>query len=107
QYNAAIGGRCTGKSTILEYLRWALCDQPVENTDSDIAPDQTKRKKLIDDTLQKVDGEVIVTFLLNDVKHIIKRNSKTQEILLKIGDKDFAKATEQEVRNLLPVQAYS
>ena len=28
QYNAVIGGRGTGKSTLLEYLRWALCDQP-------------------------------------------------------------------------------
>ena len=28
QYNAVIGGRGTGKSTILEYLRWGLCDQP-------------------------------------------------------------------------------
>jgi len=39
------GGRGTGKSTILEYLRWGLCDQPVDNTDSDIAPVQIKRKK--------------------------------------------------------------
>ncbi len=107
QYNAVIGGRGTGKSTILEYLRWGLCDQPVENTDSDIAPVQTKRKKLIDDTLQKVDGEVIVTFLLNDVRHIIKKNSRRQEVLLKIGDADFVQTTEQEVRNLFPMQAYS
>src|SRR5690606_11201773 len=26
QYSALIGGRGTGKSTILEYIRWALCD---------------------------------------------------------------------------------
>lgn len=107
QYNTVIGGRGTGKSTILEYLRWGLCDQSVDNTDSDIAPVQIKRKKLIDDTLQKFDGETIVTFLLNDVKHILKRNSKTQEILLKIDHGDFVQATEQEVRNLFPVQAYS
>jgi chromosome segregation protein len=106
QYNAVIGGRGTGKSTILEYLRWGLCDQPVDD-DSDIAPVQMKRRKLIDDTLQKLDGEVIVTFLLNDVNHIIKRNSKTQEIALKIGDTDFVQTTEQEIRNLFPVQAYS
>jgi chromosome segregation protein len=107
QYNAVIGGRGTGKSTILEYLRWGLCDQPVDDTDSDIAPVQTKRKKLIDDTLQKFEGEVIVTFLSNDVRHIVKRSSKTQEIILKIGDGAFAKTTEQEVRNLFPLQAYS
>jgi len=107
QYNAIIGGRGTGKSTILEYLRWGLCDQPVENYDTEIAPVQTKRKKLIDDTLQKYDGEVHVTFLLNEIKHIVKRNSKSQEISLKIGDADFVQTTEQEVRNLLPIQAYS
>jgi type III restriction enzyme len=66
-----------------------------------------KRKKLIDDTLQKVDGEAIVTFLLNDVRHIIKRNSRSQEVLLKIGDAEFVRTTEQEVRNLFPMQAYS
>ncbi|NTV31321.1 AAA family ATPase [candidate division WWE3 bacterium] len=105
QYNAIIGGRGTGKSTILEYLRWGLCDQPMESEDMDIV--QTKRKNLIDNTLQKFDGEVHVEFLLNDVPHIVKRNSKKQEILLKIGDGDFTLATEQQVRNLLPIQAYS
>ncbi len=107
QYNAIIGGRGTGKSTILEYLRWGLCDQPVEHNDSDIAPVQTRRTKLIEDTLQKFDGEVIVTFFLNDVRHIVKRNAKTHEILLRIGDGDFVQSTEQEIRNLLPIQAYS
>lgn len=105
QYNAIIGGRGTGKSTILEYLRWGLCDQPVESEDVDIV--QNKRKSLIDNTLQKFDGEVQVEFLLNDVPHIVKRSSKKQEILLKIGDGDFEQATEQQVRNLLPIQAYS
>jgi len=105
QYNAIIGGRGTGKSTILEYLRWGLCDQPVETEDIDVV--QGRRKSLIDNTLQKFDGEVHVEFLLNDVQHIVKRNSKTQEILLKIGDGAFAQATEQQVRNLLPIQAYS
>jgi type III restriction enzyme len=105
QYNAIIGGRGTGKSTILEYLRWGLCDQPVESEDMDIV--QTKRKNLIDNTLQKFDGEVHVEFLLNDVPHIVKRSSKKQEILFKIGDGEFTSATEQQVRNLLPIQAYS
>jgi type III restriction enzyme len=107
QYNAVIGGRGTGKSTILEYLRWSLCDQPAEYYDSDIAPVQSKRKKLIEDTLQKFDGEVNVTFLLNKIKHVVKRSSKTKEILLKIGDAEFLQTTENEIRNLLPIRAYS
>jgi type III restriction enzyme len=105
QYNAIIGGRGTGKSTALEYLRWGLCDQPVESADTDIV--QGKRKNLIDNTLQKFDGEVCVSFVLNNVPHIVKRSSKTQEILLKIGDGNFEQVTEEEVRNLLPIQAYS
>lgn len=105
QYNAIIGGRGTGKSTILEYLRWGLCDQPVEGEDVDNV--QGKRRSLIDNTLQKFDGEVHVEFLLNDVRHIVKRNSKKQEILLKIGDGEFASTTEQQIRVLLPIQAYS
>ncbi len=78
----------------------------LENSDSDIAPVQIRRKKLIDDTLQRFDGEVVVT-LLNDVKHIIKRNSKTHEIHLKIGGEEFVVTTELEIRNLFPAQAYS
>ncbi len=105
QYNTIIGGRGTGKSTILEYLRWGLCDQPVETDEIDAV--QTKRKSLIDNTLQKFDGEVHVEFLLNGVQHIVKRNSKTQEIKLRIGNAPFAEATEQQVRSLLPIQAYS
>lgn len=107
QYNVVIGGRGTGKSTMLEYLRWGLCDQPVESADSDLAPVQTKRKKLIDDTLQKVDGEVVVTFYLNGVRHIVRRSCKTHEIQMRIGTGELAHTTEQEVRNLFGIQAYS
>jgi len=107
QYNAIIGGRGSGKSTLLEYLRWGLCDQPAESLDSDMAPVQATRKKLISNTLLKVEGEVHVTFVLNGVEHIVKRNSKTQAISLKVGDSEFASAAEQEIRNLLPIQAYS
>jgi chromosome segregation protein len=107
QYNAVIGGRGTGKSTLLEYLRWGLCDHAVDSADLDLAPVQTRRSKLIADTLHKFYGEVIVAFVLNNVKHILKRSSKTQDIELKIGSGDFTPTTEQEVRNLFPVQAYS
>lgn len=105
QYSAIIGGRGTGKSTLLEYLRWCLCDQPVESEATDIV--QGKRKSLIENTLQKFAGEVHVSFLINDVTHIVKRNSKTHEIFLKIGNGSFESASEDEVRTLLPIQAYS
>jgi chromosome segregation protein len=107
QYNAIIGGRGTGKSTILEYLRWGLCDEATEIPDLDIAPIMAKRKKTIDDTLQSFDGEVHTVLMINGVQHIVKRSSKTKETQLKIADEPFQQVSSQEVRNLLPIQAYS
>ncbi|MHB1177271.1 MAG: TrlF family AAA-like ATPase [Daejeonella sp.] len=108
QYNALIGGRGTGKSTVLEYLRWGLCDQTVAITDlEDLNDIERRRKKLIDKTLKEFDGEVRVTFSLNEVNHIIKRNSRTNEIMLKINGGDFQHVSEEEIRRILPIQAYS
>jgi len=108
QYNAIIGGRGTGKSTILEYLRWGLCDQTLQSFDPEEASEIEKRRQaLIDKTLIPFDGEVRVTFNLNGVNHIVKRSSKTKETLLKIGDGEFEKVNDVEIRRVLPIQAYS
>lgn len=108
QYNAFIGGRGTGKSTLLEYLRWGLCDQIVGvgkyESESEI---QRRRQVLIDKTLVSFAGEVRITASVNGIVHIVKRNSVTKEIQLKIGNNDFEKVTEEEVRRLIPIQAYS
>jgi chromosome segregation protein len=108
QYNAFIGGRGTGKSTLLEYLRWGLCDQIIGvgryESESEI---QKRRQVLIDKTLVPYSGEVRITASVNGIEHIVKRNSVTKEIQLKIGNNDFEKVTEEEVRRLIPIQAYS
>lgn len=108
QYNALIGGRGTGKSTILEYLRWGLCDQGIEGLDDeDLVPFQLRRKSLVEKTLKKFDGEVIITLEVNDITHIIKRSSIDHLVQLRIGDGHFELVTESTVRSLLPIQAYS
>jgi chromosome segregation protein len=108
QYNAFIGGRGTGKSTLLEYLRWGLCDQILGigkyESESEI---QKRRQVLIDKTLVPFSGEVRITASVNGIEHIVKRNSVSKEIQLKIGSNDFEKVTEEEVRRLIPIQAYS
>jgi type III restriction enzyme len=106
QYNAVIGSRGTGKSTILEYIRWALCDQPPVADEDELADFQRRRKSLIDGTLLPLDAAVDVSFLLNDVPHIVRRRA-TGELTLKIGSAGFQACTEQNVRELLPIRAYS
>jgi len=109
QYNALIGGRGTGKSTILEYIRWALCDQPPggsDNAEDDLADFQRRRQSLIEGTLLPLDAVVDVSFLLNGVMHIVRRKA-SGELSLKIGNAPFQTCTEQNVRELLPIRAYS
>lgn len=108
QYNCIIGGRGTGKSTILEYVRWALCDQPPSASPEDELPDyHKKRQSLIAKTLLKFDAVVTVTLEINGVRHVVQRNSRKNEILLKIGGGEFGACSEDDIRRLLPVQAFS
>lgn len=108
QYNALIGGRGTGKSTILEYLRWGLCDQlPNPLAEDDLPNYQLRRRVLVEKTLQAVSATVQVGFTVNGIEHVVRRNSKTDELLLKVGKAAFAPCTEVDIRTLLPIQAYS
>lgn len=108
QYNALIGGRGTGKSTVLEYLRWGLCDQPPDVTgEGDLPNFQTRRDQLIKRTLVPHQGVVTVEFELNGVPHAVRRKSEPHELRLRIGDGEYTPCSEQDVRELLPVQAYS
>lgn len=50
QYSALIGGRGTGKSSILEYVRWGLCDQTSLNNPDDQSDLDRRRQNLISNT---------------------------------------------------------
>jgi len=108
QFNCLIGGRGTGKSTLLEYLRWGLCDQePTYTENQDIPSFQQKRISLIENTLLPYKAVVTVVFVVNGVKHVVRRKTETGEILLKVGEDEFKKVQEEDIRELLPLQAYS
>ena len=108
QYSALIGGRGTGKSTILEYLRWALCDQPPPSMEDDDTPNyQARRKRLIEQTLRPLNAVVEVRFEINGVPHTVRRDSEAGELRVKIAANEMHPCSEEEVRRLLPIQAYS
>lgn len=108
QYNALIGGRGTGKSTCLEYIRWTLCDEPAQAADSDELPDHLSRRgRLIDETLRPMKSTVDVHFSINTISHVVRRHSETDEVFLKVGDGEFEPSKPDDIRSLLPIQAYS
>lgn len=107
QYTALIGGRGTGKSTILDYLRWCLCDQPTSADTEDASNPLVRQRRLIEVTLTPFDGQVEVHFTLNEIPHVVRRHAKTGETFLKIGDAELSKVREDDIRSLLPVHAYS
>ncbi len=57
--------------------------------------------------MTEVGGEVRITMEKNGILHIVKRNSKSREILLKIGDGEFQQVKEDDIRKILPIQSYS
>jgi type III restriction enzyme len=108
QYNAIIGGRGTGKSTILEYLRWALCDQPgLHQADAEIPDQGARRLRLIAQTLAPYEGHVDVHLLLNGIRHVVRRHAATGAVALRVGSGELQPATPEDVRGLLPIQGYS
>ena len=108
QYSAIIGGRGTGKSTLLEYLRWALCDQPGRHQEAEEIPDQSaRRRRLISQTLAPFGGHVEVHLLVNGIPHLVRRHGESGDVLLRVGAGDLQPAAHNDVRALLPVQAYS
>ncbi len=109
QYNALIGGRGTGKSTLLEYARWALCVPTRGN--EDVPPPEYERRArvLIENTLGEVRGAVRVHVDVRGVEHVVERRTHSDDarIILKVGDDEFRSSDEEEIRRLLPVEAYS
>lgn len=108
QYTALIGGRGTGKSTILDYLRWALCDQPASSTaDDEVADPRVRQRRLIDVTLKPLKAHVEVHCVINGITHVVRRHAEDGAVQLKVGEGDFEKVREGAIQSLLPIQAYS
>jgi len=106
QYNAIIGGRGTGKSTVLDYIRWCLADTSTADLDDEL-PSLLRQRRLIEATLKSLKAHVEVDFTINGIPHVVRRDAATGEINLQVGDGKFAKATEASIQSLLPIQAYS
>ncbi len=104
QYNALIGGRGTGKTTVLEYIRHAMQDQPVADTSYDEF--NLKRKHIIE-TVTDCRGTIKVHWLKNSVRHIVCLNTADSRLTLSIDEGEYQEIDPDELRKILPIQAYS
>lgn len=106
QYNALIGGRGTGKSTTLEYLRWAVCAPSAVDSGEDLPEFERRTQALLEATLQRVEGQVRVWASVNGVEHVVERRTTPPGIFVKVADGEFEACSEEQVQRLLPVEAY-
>src|SRR5690606_36053459 len=58
-------------------------------------------------TLKPLKASVEVRFAVNRVPHIVRRSSQDGSLQLKIGSDEMRSCSEEDVRGLLPIQAYS
>lgn len=110
QFNAFIGGRGTGKSSLLEYIRWALCDDPLPPGDAVELPNfQQRRKALVEGSLRTQKAKITVFYRKNGVLYRIERAliDKGDTITVFDGAEVGKAMTPQQVRAEFPIVSYA
>ncbi len=108
QFNALIGGRGTGKTSILEYIRYAMQDQPRDLDDPKLHDEiAQKRDRIILETLLSKNGTVTVHWIKNRVRHLVRLGGSAKSPTLQIGTDEPQDVSAEELRAILPLQAYS
>ncbi|MGH8501214.1 MAG: AAA family ATPase [Gammaproteobacteria bacterium] len=110
QFNAFIGGRGTGKSSLIEYIRWALCDDPVEVSEMVELPNfQKRRKALVEATLKPSGAKVTVFYKKNEVIYKIERTITAKEDAIVVVDPSGAsqQMSSAQARRQFPVVSYA
>lgn len=97
QYNALIGGRGTGKSTVLEYLRFGLHDQELSE----------ERGKFIHDTLLKLKPIVKIHWIIEGSNQTIVHDFKENSKYLQVEGGPAKEISEEYIRQNFPIQSYS
>jgi chromosome segregation protein len=97
QFNVCIGGRGTGKSSLLQYISWAL--------GKDSNPDKKNElENFVKNTLSD-EGSVEITILKNSIPHIVHRTLNSYKI--KIGNDDWQNTNSDNVVSIIKSDSFS
>lgn len=111
QLNSLIGGRGTGKSSLLEYIRWALCDDPLRNgaDETELPNFEARRKALVEHTLKPKNATVTVFYKKNDVLYSIQRSVTTKDgsCLVTHANGNQESMRPAQVRQQFPILSYA
>jgi len=96
QFNVCIGGRGTGKSSLLQYISWALGKDSSQDKKGDL-------DTFVQNTLGE--GSVEITIIKTGIPHIIKRSLTSYQI--KIGSDDWQVTNSQNVVSIIRSDSFS
>jgi type III restriction enzyme len=104
QMNSVIGGRGAGKSSLLEYIRFALGCSALDDTAS--TRGSARMKEMLTSTLDKSTGEVRVEVLLNGAPVSVSRTAAKPTAVTVTAEGTSSQSSPDDVRRLIPTQRY-
>jgi chromosome segregation protein len=108
QMNSIIGGRGAGKSSLLEYIRFALGCSALDGKDGH-GGDSTSAKRMremLEGTLSKEQGSVVAEILLNGARVTVSRSLANPKSIGVGSDGQESSSAPDEVVKLIPVQPF-
>lgn len=108
QMNSIIGGRGAGKSSLLEYIRFALGCSALDGKDAqDDDVKATKRmREMLQNTLSKEQGKVTAEILLNGTLVTFTRTIIAPKFIQVESEGNISNSTAEDVLKLIPVQPF-
>lgn len=105
QMTSVIGGRGAGKSTLLECIRFALGCSAIDDTKSPSSA-TTRLRKILEETLDFQNGEIVLEVLLNGTPLRITRRMDNKEVIKVEAEGTEEVSTVEDIRRLIPTQQY-
>lgn len=108
QMNSIIGGRGAGKSSLLEYIRFALGCSALDEMDpyEGQARATGRMRDMLLNTLSKEKGTVTLDVLLNGAPIRLSRSSASPKFIRIENDGHVSSGTAEDVKKLVPVQPF-